>query len=443
MLAGTALYALGWVDHWRGDDRVAPTPPPRPLALTLPAVGTPSPIALPAAGGTLDHARVQRLLRRDLTAALGKHVLAAVAGTSGAPVASSGSGVAVPASTNKLLTAATVLALDGPEERFTTRVVAAGPKRVVLVGGGDPLLAAKPSHTYPARADLTTLAQETATALRQQGRTAVRVEYDATLFTGPAVNPSWPASYRSEGVVAPITALWADEGRTDGGNGRSADPAGDAAATFAEALAQAGVRVKGSPVGAAAPAGATTLAQVQSAPLREIVDHVLETSDNEGAEVLAHQAGLAAGAGASFAGGVSAVTQALGRLGVDTTGLQLHDGSGLSRQDRIAPATLVGVLQAATSDDRLAAIVSALPVAGFSGSLENRYDAHGDPGRGVVRAKTGTLTGVDALAGYTQDAEGTPLVFVVMADAVAVPDTLAARDALDRLASALTTCHCG
>jgi D-alanyl-D-alanine carboxypeptidase/D-alanyl-D-alanine-endopeptidase (penicillin-binding protein 4) len=244
-------------------------------------------------------------------------------------------------------------------------------------------------------------------------------------------------------VVSPITALWVDEGRIHSGTGRSSDPTGDAVAVFARALGTAGIRVKGTPVAAAAPTGAATLAQVQSAPLREIVDHVLETSDNEGAEVLAHQAGVAAGTGGSFDGGVAAVGDTLARLGVDTGGLQLHDGSGLSREDRIAPVTLLQVLQRATSDDRLAPIVSALPVAGFSGSLLGRYDQHGDAGRGVVRAKTGTLTGVDALAGYTQDAQGTPLVFVLMADRVAVPDTLAARDALDHLASTLTTCRCG
>jgi D-alanyl-D-alanine carboxypeptidase/D-alanyl-D-alanine-endopeptidase (penicillin-binding protein 4) len=103
----------------------------------------------------------------------------------------------------------------------------------------------------------------------------------------------------------------------------------------------------------------------------------------------------------------------------------------------------VQVLQRATSDDALAPIVSALPVAGFSGSLMARYADRGDQGRGVVRAKTGTLTGVDALAGYTRDANGTPLVFAVMADHVAVPNTLKARNALDDLATALTTCRCG
>jgi len=437
-----ATWGLGWVDHWRGHDRVAAVPAPRPLSITPPAA-TPAPPVATAGAGKLDAAKVQRVLNHGLTAALGSHVLAVIAGKSGTAVATHGSGVITPASTNKLLTSATVLALDGPEKRFTTSVVAGGAKRIVLVGGGDPLLASKPSSSYPRRADLTTLARETAAALKKQGHTHVRVQYDATLFTGPSVNPSWPKSYIPEGVVAPITALWADEGYADGGAGRVADPAGDAAKDFVQALTAAGITVNGTPTPALAPGNAPTLAKVQSPPLREIVDHVLETSDNEGAEVLGHQAGLAAGTGASFAGGVQAVMQTLPKLGVDTTGLALHDGSGLSRQDRLTPTALVQVLQRATSDSRLGPIVSALPIAGFSGSLLERYEGHSDAGRGVVRAKTGTLTGVDALAGYTQDADGSPMVFAVLADHVAVPNTLKARNALDALATALTTCRCG
>jgi D-alanyl-D-alanine carboxypeptidase/D-alanyl-D-alanine-endopeptidase (penicillin-binding protein 4) len=414
----------------------------------IPAAPSAVPVAAAASQGTLQSAPLRKVIAQGLTKALGRHVLVAVAGTSGAIVTDHGRGTATPASTNKLLTAATVLALDGPEKRFTTRTVlsaGAGGSTVTLVGGGDPLLASRPaaSGDYPQVADLTTLAKETAAALRSAGRTTVTLRYDTSLFAGPTVDPSWPHSYIAEAVVSPITALWADEGRTDDGIGRVTDPARSAATTFAHALAVAGVKVRGPITEQTAPKDAADLAHVESPPLREIVDHVLEVSDNEGAEVLAHQAGIASGAGGSFAGGVKAVEATLGRLGVDATGLRLHDGSGLSRSDRIAPATLVGVLQHATTEPRLAPIVSALPVAGFSGSLDDRFEEHTDPGRGIVRAKTGTLTGVDALAGYTQDATGTPVVFAIMADHVAVPNTLDAREALDALATALSTCRCG
>src|SRR5690349_24820810 len=88
-------------------------------------------------------------------------------------------------------------------------------------------------------------------------------------------------------------------------------------------------------------------------------------------------------------------------------------------------------------------VVTGLPVSGFTGSLEDRFADAAPQGRGRVRAKTGTLTGVSALAGVATDVTGDPMVFVLMADRVAVPDTLAARDALDRLAADLGACRCG
>jgi D-alanyl-D-alanine carboxypeptidase/D-alanyl-D-alanine-endopeptidase (penicillin-binding protein 4) len=103
------------------------------------------------------------------------------------------------------------------------------------------------------------------------------------------------------------------------------------------------------------------------------------------------------------------------------------------------------VLALAASEEHpeLRAVVTGLPVAAFSGSLESRF-ADADPaGRGRVRAKTGTLTGVSSLAGIATDVDGDPLVFVLMADRIALEDTLDARAALDRLAAALGACRCG
>ena len=104
---------------------------------------------------------------------------------------------------------------------------------------------------------------------------------------------------------------------------------------------------------------------------------------------------------------------------------------------------------AATSGDsataRLRSLVTALPVAAFSGTLTDRFGPEGARGgAGVVRAKTGTLTGVASLAGLAASsdrADGGPsrlLAFALLTDDVDAADTLAARDALDRIAAALT-----
>jgi D-alanyl-D-alanine carboxypeptidase/D-alanyl-D-alanine-endopeptidase (penicillin-binding protein 4) len=115
----------------------------------------------------------------------------------------------------------------------------------------------------------------------------------------------------------------------------------------------------------------------------------------------------------------------------------LYDASGLSRLDRVTAAALVGVLRIATSGDaRLAPLTAGLPVAGFTGTLADRYEHAGSrAGAGVVRAKTGTLAGVNALAGEVVDADGRLLLFAFVADHV--PDPSIGEAALDRLAAAL------
>ena len=98
--------------------------------------------------------------------------------------------------------------------------------------------------------------------------------------------------------------------------------------------------------------------------------------------------------------------QTLTGLGIDLQGAQIYDGSGLSRHDRLDAETLVDVLQLASAADHpeLRSVVTGLPVAAYDGSLAYRFDR--SPGRGWVRAKTGTLTGTSALAGLVTDARG-------------------------------------
>jgi serine-type D-Ala-D-Ala carboxypeptidase/endopeptidase (penicillin-binding protein 4) len=137
------------------------------------------------------------------------------------------------------------------------------------------------------------------------------------------------------------------------------------------------------------------------------------------------------------------VLATLTKLKVPTAGLRLYDGSGLSREDLITPAALTGVLRAAAADPRLSGVLEGLPVAGFTGSLVERFeDPASVPGLGIVRAKTGTLTGVHSLAGTVTDLDGTVMTMVLMADRVTPARTLAARQALDDAAAALAGCHC-
>ncbi len=350
----------------------------------------------------------------------------------------------MPASVTKLLTTTAALSVLGPETRFTTRVVAGGKKRIVLVGGGDPFLSSKPlPAAHPGHADLRTLAVQTARALKEQGRTSVQLGYDDSLFSEPSFNPAWPAHYLPEHVVSRVTALWVDEGRPPVGSGRVDDPSLYAAQTFAAALVSHGITVVGAPTHGLA-SGGRELASVQSAPLREIAARILEVSDNEGAEVLSHQVGRTAAGSGTFSGGAAAVTQTLRGLGV-TAAFDIHDGSGLSRDNRITPLALVQVLRLSLdpAHPELNAVATALPVAGFTGSLTNRFDQPYPDSRGLVRAKTGTLTGVSSLAGIAVDQDGHEMLFALMADRIAKPNETKAQHALDAAAGALGACHCG
>ncbi len=354
-----------------------------------------------------------------------------------------------PASTTKMLTTTAALAALGGDHRFRTTVVTAGsPRRIVLVGGGDPFLARRPvsvEETYPARADIATLARATAKALRDRGRTRVRLGYDATLFTGPAASPDWRPSYLPDNVVSPISALWVDEGREARSSVRSDDPAAAAAVAFAQALERRNIKVVRPIRPEVAPDQPEELASVEGAPLGQVVQRVLEVSDNEAAEVLFRHVALATGEPGSFAGGSAAVAATLAGLGIDTGGDRIQDGSGLSRGARLRPETLLSVIDVAADEDhpQLRPVLTGLPVAGFTGSLAARFDAGPPQGPGSVRAKTGTLTGVHGLAGTVTTADGVVLGFAVVADAVTVPNTLAARVRIDQVAAALAACVCG
>lgn len=437
-----ALGALQWRYDWV-DSLPHSTVTRAAIAIPIQPAGRPVAAAAPAA--PIDEAAVAAALRPLLRSEgpLGRHVDVLVTGLSGAAAFRSGTGPITPASTLKLLTATAALQALGPQARFTTTVRRSGPSTIVLVGGGDPYLATRPSSKagYPSRATLTDLAAQTAAYLKAHHRRSIRLDYDASLFTGPDLQSTWEAGYFPSGVIAPISALWVNEGHFEDGN-VSADPAATAAQVFAALLRTKGIVVANVPSQAIAAPSAATIASVTSAPLVEELSATLTESDNFAAEVIARHVALATGHPASFEGAVSGIKQTLRSLGIPIAGLVMHDGSGLSRHDRLEPATLAAILRLAARRPRLSGLVTDLPVAGFDGSLLARFGKTGSNALGLVRAKTGTLTGVHAMAGFAVDATGTPLIFVALADKVSPPQTLDARDLLDHIAAALTTCAC-
>jgi serine-type D-Ala-D-Ala carboxypeptidase/endopeptidase (penicillin-binding protein 4) len=433
------------------------TPPPAvPSAVLPPATGS---TATPPAG---QDARLAAGVLAALSAtAVGPSVSAAVldVGTGTALVARGASMPVLPASTLKLLTAAAVLRGWGTQARLRTTVVSGAKGQVVLVGAGDATLSRRSVGTWPAGmgarpASLADLAAATAKALTAAKRTSVAVAVDDSLFTGPRTAPGWPSSYLTSGVIAPVTALSVDQGRSQhavGSSPRVPDPSIAAGRIFASLLASHGIKVTGTVVRASAPRGAAELAAVQSPPMVDLVERMLTQSDDDLAEALGHLAGAKLGGAASFAGGSAAVMAALKALGVPTTGLLVVDCSGLSRRDRLTADVLVHLLAAIAADGPTSVPGAAAPasvlwpastglaVAAVNGTLVDRFLLPADaPGRGIVRAKTGTLTGVDGLAGLVRAADGRLLAFAFLDDKSPGPKW-SARAALDRAATVVAT----
>ncbi|GAB2944007.1 MULTISPECIES: D-alanyl-D-alanine carboxypeptidase/D-alanyl-D-alanine endopeptidase [unclassified Streptomyces] len=424
--AERALAAAG--DRTGGAHHGRPTPDgPRP-APSAPAV-------LPALGTTTRDAPRDPAALRDTLAPLigapelGDEVAASVVDTAtGEQLYGRGATTPMtPASTIKIATATAALSVLGPDHRIaTTAVLSPDSRTLTLVGGGDPTLS---------RAALRAMAADTADALREEDRDSVRLRYDVSRYAGPVLHPIGPNEN-----LAPVTALMVDEGRADdtdrGPAPRTDDPAGDAARTFAAALRKAGVEVTGAPGEARAADEARTVATHRSAPLSALVERTLTNSDNDLAEALARQTAIAKGESASFAGARRAVTNELKKLELPVAGARFADGSGLDREDRVTPALLTALLARVADPDRpgLRPVLTGLPVAGFSGTLGGRYAPDAD-GTGLIRAKTGTLRGVNSLAGTVVDRRGRLLAFAFLASGSR--HAAEAEPALDALATAL------
>ncbi|MDG4761561.1 D-alanyl-D-alanine carboxypeptidase/D-alanyl-D-alanine-endopeptidase [Micromonospora sp. WMMD710] len=457
VLAGVGVVVTrpGPVAGWLGDDAgsaptaAAATPEPDPsdvLAGPDPNAPVPSPDGVRAALDPLVGA-----------AALGDRVNVSVADvTSGQTLFAKGADDGtVPASVTKLATAVTVLAARGPGYRIPTRAVAgAKPGEVVIVGGGDPTLAVDKRGYYPGAARLDDLAAQVRTALGGTAPTSVIV--DGSAYSGPVYGPGWDDDIPTGGYGGAVTALMTDGARKDpgaasGGAVRVAEPDLTAGRSFAKLLGVPASAVKRgtapapTAAGGAPPPG-TELGVVQSPPLIRLVDIMISQSDNLVAEALARQVALARNRPASFDGAAAAMDAELAELGLPAEEITLSDGSGLSRNNRISPSLLTDLIRLAASTDHpeLAGVFGGLPVAGWSGTLDDRY--RGAPGTaagaGAVRAKTGTLTGVHAIAGLVTTADGRLLTFAVLTDKVP-GGTDTAQPALDRIAAALAGCGCG
>ena len=135
----------------------------------------------------------------------------------------------------------------------------------------------------------------------------------------------------------------------------------------------------------------------------------------------------------SFEGGVAAVKQFLLQAGLKDDELTFLDGSGLSRRDLVTPAATIQLLIYAARQPWGPAFEESLPVSGVDGSLADRF--LNTPAAGLVHAKTGSLSHVNALSGYGQTQTGKRFVFSIFCNNHNLPGgkVLAAIDSVVQL----------
>jgi D-alanyl-D-alanine carboxypeptidase/D-alanyl-D-alanine-endopeptidase (penicillin-binding protein 4) len=315
------------------------------------------------------------------------------------------------ASTQKILVAVSVLSTLGPDFTYETKAVAqAAPHdgavdRLWLVGGGDPVLATNDYRDWlqmqgKTKGDVTTSFESLADAIVNAGvkRIPGGIVADDSRYDDQRYVTGWKDSYRTSGDVGPLGALTVNDGWRSWTNGFTpvTDPAANAATQLAKLLAARGVQV-GPLSRGVAPQGTTLVAKVDSPPLHDVVGSMLSSSDNLSAELFTKELAVRATSqqGTTDAG-VNAVKAKLKELGVPTEGLELKDGSGLNRDNRVTCRMLVSTL-ALGGRPELHALWDGLPTAGQSGTL---FDELNDTRlAGKMRGKTGSLDGVSGLIG--------------------------------------------
>ncbi|MEO6990305.1 MAG: D-alanyl-D-alanine carboxypeptidase/D-alanyl-D-alanine-endopeptidase [Candidatus Baltobacteraceae bacterium] len=436
--------------------------PPKPFGALL---GRPR-IAVPAKSrwNAGDRARVVRTLQRAFAGEAWRNAGIVILAADGSPLFERRGRVPMtPASTMKLVVAATALATFGTKHRFETSFSALAPPRdgvlngpLWLVGGGDPLFASS-----DLRAGVGTLARAGVREVRGDlivdasmfpgreqnahwdpsdldydyaaGTSAISLDWDVAAFVVTPGFPGAPARVRLdppnadvgfEGTILtsppgygsdvhidrlPVGSLGALPTRNAfaiGGHIQSGieqkffQPiagvpyyVGD---TTAAMLQERGIALDGAVRVGVAPLAARRLWLHRSAHVDALLREMLVNSDNHTAEQLLRLVGFQKGFGGTDAGGLQAERAFFAQHAIDASGWRAFDGSGLAPSDRIAPLALAQILLVATAGSEGASFLRALPLAGLEGTVRyHRLDA----ALGRVRAKSGHIDGVNALAG--------------------------------------------
>jgi D-alanyl-D-alanine carboxypeptidase/D-alanyl-D-alanine-endopeptidase (penicillin-binding protein 4) len=376
-----------------------------------------------------------------------------------------------PASTMKLMTTAVALEKLGPEHTFETAVLRDHPVTagvldgdLYLRGGGDPTLSLR---FWEGESPMDALARQVAGAGIRKVRGDIIA--DESAFDAERIPSGWKSSYLMSAYAAPVSALSLNENlvwivarpldgeavveldpastaipvtntvRVVGGSGgrisahRSGtgvavsgwigassaprryslvvqEPPTFAAGALQASLLKAGVEVTGNVRGGVTPAGASSVAEVRSLPLANIVSYMNRESINHFAELLFRDAAHESGRTGSAAAGLETLRDLLAtKAGANRSDIRVADGSGLSEADSLTARAMVQLLSYAHRAPWGSVFHASMPVAGESELLQRRMRS--TPAQGNLHANTGTTNTVVSLAGYVTALNGEVLAF--------------------------------
>ena len=171
-----------------------------------------------------------------------------------------------------------------------------------------------------------------------------------------------------------------------------------------------------------------------SPTLETMVKWTLLWSDNVLAERLARLAAITSGETFNIQGVENTFHTVLTNFGIDPDKIEVADGSGLSKQNRVTAKAIADLLMKIRNDPKYVSVYEGLPIGGVSGTLQKRFLTTAPQAVGLVRGKTGTLSGTVSLAGYV-DSEDRQYIFVAIADKIPRRYSASerARDTLDRI----------
>ena len=307
-----------------------------------------------------------------------------------------------PASVMKILSATAVLQYLAPDYRYVTKLALGNtPATIIMSGAFDPWMTGNyKSALREHRAWLPYLVNKTiATLESDQPGTKVITVKQVGLFSGDVTYLT--GYFKKKGITAKFSAIKASQVPL---------------ATLRE------------------------IASTTSPSITTMVKFALTWSDNLLAERLVRAASRSAGFSNDDFGVSDTIHKMLETLQIDSSGLDVRDGSGLSKEDRVNVRLIANLLIKIRNDQKFAAIYEGLPVSGESGTLLSRFIKTAPQAVGLVRAKTGTLNGTVSLAGYVESGDR-EYIFVAIADRIKKGSlaTDRARSTLDRLLGKITS----